>query len=108
MTDPVLLVQLAMLLVLTIGVPVARARWRGGAGWLQIGCALATWALLLLPIFFAVWREDSLEDAAKIVAPFAMFFGWMAVPLIAVFYQATNTPGWAITLWQQRSRSRAL
>lgn len=108
MTDPAFLLQLALLLVLTIGVPAARARWRGGAGWLPIGCALATWALVLSPIFFAVWREDSLDEALQGIALFAIFFGWMAVPLIAVFYQATNTPGWAIGLWQQQSQSKAL
>lgn len=108
MSDPAFVWQLALLLALTIGVPAARARWRGGAGWLQIGCALATWALVLSPIFFAVWREDSLPEALKATAVFAIFFGWMAVPLIAVFYQATNTPGWAMTLWRHRAHSTAL
>lgn len=104
MFDPALL-QLAQVLALAIGVPVARARWRGGAGWMQIGCALATWALILLTLFLAAWGDDPLHEAIKIVAVFAIFFGWMMVPLIAVFYQVTNTPGWAITIWQQRARA---
>jgi predicted membrane channel-forming protein YqfA (hemolysin III family) len=107
MTDPIFLLQLFALLVLTIGLPAARARWRAGAGWVQIGCALVTWALTLIPIFFAGWSDDGLDDAFKVTAIFAIFFGWMAVPLIAVFYQATNTPAWLITLWQQRSQFNA-
>lgn len=105
MPDTIILFQSLFVLAVTMALPAALARWRAGSGWIQIGCALATWGLMLLSIFVAFSGLDSPKEAIEAVVIFAMFFGWMAVPMIALIYQVTNTPGWVITLWQQRARA---
>jgi hypothetical protein len=87
------------ILITAIIIPIGLARWMAVTTWLQIASACIIWAMVLWSMIAGLPAN---QQPAEVVAYAAIFYGWAAVPVIALVFRLNHLPERFIALLQAR------